>query len=154
MAWQGLCSIAAGFASAFGWKQKYDVFTVVRAIKDVLIFEDQQKSHQKRDNYTIINCCCWFLLLFSLQVPSLSRNKDGLGHSVHGRSVGVDPTQIPRLLFWKKMGWGVRSPELFGHCTAAHDEVLLLLRGSAFMWETGSKSSCMQEPGIHLELEV
>ena len=44
----------------------------------------------------------------------------------------VDPTPFPDFCFGKK--W-LRSEEsgAFWHCTAAHDEVLLLLRGSAFM---------------------
>ena len=51
---------------------------------------------------------------------------------------------------------GLRSEEsgAFWHCTVTTWSVEKLLWGSAFMWETGSKSSWQQEPGIHLELEV
>ena len=128
MAWQGLCSIAAGFASAFGWKKCR--FRCCEGDQRCFNLWGPKTSHQKRDNihnYQLLLLV--FGCYFSLQVPSLSRNKDGLRHSVHGRSVCWF-NSFPRLLFWNKNGWGVRSPELFGIALLQHEVFSYFFGGS------------------------
>ena len=67
----------------------------------------------------------------------------------------VDPTPFPDFCFGKKWveEWGVRS-FLALHCYNMKCWKTSLGGVKRNMWETGSKSSWQQEPGIHLELEV